>query len=254
MNLGIYNFVKDSKISTLPLPLIHTTDAYSFREIITKGVMRPQPCEVYEGENLLYLFYGKPAYRNSMKNSTSQSCYFPVCFLFDYYALSKIKRVIPFDSGAFNAGMFHDYIHHKMNLTNFTLPPDSEVPLKIVKKFYDTNKSYFKGKPKNNLELPALDFEVQAYYSLITEGKKTDFDDRKSAIEMQFCEEIEISTRTIKAVVLPTCFLEDDNLLDMLCDLNAEIFDYATFHARPSEYTSEIYNRVNNYLESEGLL
>lgn len=36
------------------LPLVHSTDAFALRTILEDGTVRPQPCNVFQGEALTY--------------------------------------------------------------------------------------------------------------------------------------------------------------------------------------------------------
>ena len=45
------------------LPLIHTSRCEFLSSIATTHVLEPQPCAIFH-ESLVYLFYGRPAYRS----------------------------------------------------------------------------------------------------------------------------------------------------------------------------------------------
>jgi hypothetical protein len=44
------------------LPLVHITRAYAFDTILDGDTLEPKPCDIFN-EKLIYLFYGRPAYR-----------------------------------------------------------------------------------------------------------------------------------------------------------------------------------------------
>ena len=58
------DFVDSSTPTTRALPLAHNCDSYHFREIAKSQQLRPSFCGHFK-EDLIYLFYGRPAYRTN---------------------------------------------------------------------------------------------------------------------------------------------------------------------------------------------
>src|ERR1700730_8150266 len=82
------------------LPLTHTTDAYAFRNIISTRQLEVSDCIVFR-EPVLYLFYGRPAYRRSSAGkATSLDAFSLVSFVLRSELLPSPKRLFPFDTGA----------------------------------------------------------------------------------------------------------------------------------------------------------
>jgi len=65
------------------LPLVHSTDGYLFTNALFGWAREPQPCHVFDGEPLLYTFYGRPSFRpNAGELATTMDHYLPVCLIF----------------------------------------------------------------------------------------------------------------------------------------------------------------------------
>lgn len=228
------------------LPLVHLTDAYQFEEAISDRKLRPQPCTVFEGEALTYLFYGRPSFRpNQSAEPTSLGHYFPICLLFNTEFTIQIKRVFPFDSGAFQSGLYANHLHRNMKLGDFGLEPDASTPPKLISLFFGTVPSYLTGRTTPGPFDPAQ-FEAQSYVSIITDRDANSVDSRGSSIEVQTSEAIELKA-AIAAVVMPSNFAEGSTG-KTLSALGVDILPYRKFERmRPSEYMSEIQTLCMNY-------
>lgn len=246
------------------LPLMHTTDGYSFRDIISNDELQPQRCTIFKTEDLIYLFYGRPAYRvGAGVESTSFNMYYPVCFLLDSMYLKNATRVFPFDSGAFSNNLFQNYLHKKMTIDNFRVDPNPmspggtpipETPARIVSSFYGTNKKYYYGIAKDSIDLTPLDFEAEVFFELIRTKHKTSHDDRGFSIEIQINHPIPLSHENVKAVVLPNSFFENDSVKDVILNKwQAVPLNYDTFHSNPSVFTMVVLKKVDDYFKMENL-
>ena len=70
------------------------TDGLGFRGVLDTGALRPEPCSVFDDEPLLYLFYGRPAYRvNSQRLSSAIDAYTSFCLILHPDCLGSPKRV-----------------------------------------------------------------------------------------------------------------------------------------------------------------
>src|ERR1700680_4302707 len=97
--------VRNSQRATPPLPLVHTTDFYGFRSILVNNALSPADYP----ESLLHCFYGLPVYKpHKGLSATSAPGFAPVCFVLAPTCPCSIKRIYPFDSGAFSKGLFKD--------------------------------------------------------------------------------------------------------------------------------------------------
>jgi hypothetical protein len=169
---GPYSFPRllDGEPVTPPaMPYFHNTDAYSFREIIfsAEQLLKPTPCTVFNNEALLYVFYGRPAYRPSNDSrSTGLFADFPVSIILGNSVVNSPRRVLPFDSGAFVAGLYEEFLHKKMKILDFELGRDASMPSKLVKKFFGSNLNYFNGQCRLDTAVGPFFMEAQSYFFL----------------------------------------------------------------------------------------
>jgi hypothetical protein len=236
------------------LPLTHMTDGLGFRGMLNTGALRPEPCPVFDGELLLYLFYGRPAYRvNSQRLSSAIDAYAPVCLILRSDCLGSPKRIFPFDSGAFHAERFAEAMHRKMLLEDFALEPDLQTPLKLIALFFGDRDRYYRNTPLQDVAIPPLSFEASSYHILITSRHENAFDERISAIELQTQQDLDLSAAT-EAVVLPDAFATDE-VLRLLAALHIAVLPYDYIpRLRPESYTGAIYTIVRDYYRRRGYL
>jgi hypothetical protein len=237
------------------LPLTHTTDGYRFRDIVSTRELAVTNCDVFN-EPLLYLFYGRPAYRSaSAKKATILSAFSLVCFVLRTEALTRPRRLFPFDTGAMHNGFYSAYLHPDMSLDNFELECDVEEARKLVEIFYEDNANYFMGKCASGKTFPILEMEAHCYYSLIGTQAQTDTDDRKGSIEIQFDHNIALDPSNVLAVVMPEPFWDDTEISDFVVnELRADALSYDCFHAQPAEDTRAIMMEVRRFLSKKSLL
>jgi hypothetical protein len=230
------------------LPLVHGTDTYQFDDIITAGKLVPQSCDTFVGEAITYFFYGRPSYRpNENAKPTSLGHYYPVCLIFKREWAPVIKRVFPFDSGAFVAGFYGSHMHHKMKLGDFALEPDLSAPAKVITKFFGDVPRYLQGNPEFSPDsYSPNEFEAESYSSLITAKDSNLVDSRGSAVEIQISQPIDIM-KAVSAVVLPAKFAEGLTG-QILKAANIDPLPYKTWQRlKPNEYTSEVTNICFSY-------
>lgn len=190
------------KAPPLPLPFFHSCDAESLQGILKKGYLRPNPCTEYNNEKLLYLYYGKPAYKSSEKSNSRLDFLLPVVFFINYDAVRAIKRAMAFDSGAWH--LYKPYVHKSMKREEFELTPEKESLIKMVEFFYGSNELYFVGDPKTSLEYDSFHHQIKVVHSVIKGDQKMELDDRKGAFEVQLAYPIPLNKNTIEAIILPS--------------------------------------------------
>lgn len=244
------HFVRPASPQAL-LPIMHTCDCYGFRGILEAGQLDPAPCKVFSGEPLVYLFYGRPAYRPSLLGeATSHGAFMPVSIVLREDTVPVPKRIYPFDSGAYAHGLFKDHIHPRMSMEDFQLSPGLDMPARLVTQFYGSNENYYLGQPHSQ-EIPPLEFEVALYYNLISGKAKTHYDDRRSAVEVQTDAPIPLNKETVLLVVLPTIFLDvPDIRRKLLADWSAQVRTYHIRHSNPNEHIGYVNEEVRTFLKT----
>src|SRR5690242_203293 len=89
------------------LRLIHTTSVGAFRHICTGDALELRNCPVMR-QGLVYLFYGRPAYRpgpGPITQTNRDRDARPVCLLFDV-DVGDSDATYPCDTGAHSLGLF----------------------------------------------------------------------------------------------------------------------------------------------------
>ena len=80
--MSFNSIIENTEATSKLMPSTHTCDAFSFRDIMSSASINVSDCKVFKGENLLYLFYGRPSYKLSNPADTnSYTCNLPICFL-----------------------------------------------------------------------------------------------------------------------------------------------------------------------------
>ncbi len=222
--------------------------------MLASGYIVPQTCDVFKGEALTYFFYGRPAFRPNLDAEPSGLAhYFPVCLLFKPDILIDVRRVFPFDSGAFDRGFYTKYLHRNMKLGDFGLEPDMTCPGKVVSLFFGSNAAYLTGKIGATPKLDPSEFEAQSYIALLQAKDGNALDSRGSSIEVQTATNVNIA-ETVSAIILPSTFADGKTGV-ALSELGIDILPYKTFErSRPNEYMSGIMDLCLNYYIRLGLI
>lgn len=219
------------------MPFTHTTDWWVFRHISESGEpLNAEFCDKYD-ENLLYLFYGRPCYRpHADVEPTSLSAFFLVCLLFEPSSVQNPHRVMPFDSGAMIRGRYQPHLHPGMKPADFELEPSLLGVTRAVERFYGTNAAYFQSSPRTDIAAGPRDIEVESLLSIIRSAAQASIDDRRSTIEVQLNERLDLRSSNVLAVIMPDQLLADEAIEDYIeNELAAEPLGYFSPHARPAE-------------------
>src|SRR5580692_6305822 len=240
-------------------PFIHITRGYEFDAIIHGDTIDPTHCEVF-GEDLIYLFYGRPAYRAKDGNNARMEFEWPIVFVLDPEKVTGIKRVFPFDSGAFALGLYKEFFHVKSEIEDFALDPTIESARKLVGSFYISHEEYYSGATRKNVEIPLRQFEVQGVFELcrlpgVQDGAPGSLvrDERSSAVEIQLSNPISLKDSLI-AVVLPEPYIGDATTQEAQARWNVtEIHGYPTLHNMGGEaWVGQVYEIVRQVFKRLG--
>ncbi|EGU55814.1 hypothetical protein VINI7043_11876 [Vibrio nigripulchritudo ATCC 27043] len=236
------------------LPLVHNCDAHTFRSILSSNQLKVSNCDTFVGDTLSYFYYGRPAYRVTKDtDSTSINSLFPVCFVVSPPDSLKLRRVFPLDSGAFSADMFKEYFHKNTAVEDLSLKPELESAGKVVSHFFGSNLNYFHSESKD-VEVEAMDFEVQSYKELISSKSKTKYDDRRATIELQYGNDMNLDSSNVMMVVLPTCFMDSGKVRAKIAEWSCEVRTYHTSHWNPDEYIPLINKELCDYLMDKSFM
>lgn len=244
------SYVAKARPANRKLQLLHTCDGFAVRSLIEDNKLSPFPRESFDGERVLFLYYGRPAYRlSSSTEPTSYNFFLPVCLILSPDAVNSPRRVFPFDTGALEDGLFSGSLHPGMIRDDFQLDPDSSSPQRLVTAFYGSNENYFRGEMVRNIEYDSMEFEVESFVSILRGESGIKADDRRSAIEIHTDKDIILANRTLEAVILPSVFLDNVRVREFFVGTcRADPLPYEVFHFRVTEYTSEIYRLAREYI------
>jgi hypothetical protein len=245
-----------------PLPLVHTTSAYTLRQIMDSGAkLRPAIDPVFN-DSLLYFFYGKPVYYPRSENSSSFEHLSPVYFLVAPIVVSAARRIYPFDTGAFSAGLFDNYVSGHRSPENFELDLDAtshgavpfpQTATKFVQAFYGSNRSYFYNSPRTGLVYDPINFEVEIYLNLVNSKETARFDERHATIEIQTTKEVLIDQTTCLAIIIPHPLLGSVTMkrfLESNPGITVKIFPL--YRSVPEYLSSLAVSLVGEFLEANG--
>ncbi len=220
--------------------MTHLTDAYHLRSIAEAGRLEPTHCRVFD-EPLLYLFYGRPAYRVATQaESNGLEAYWPICFVLRNSA-SGARRIYPFDSGAFHQGRFGDFVHRDMIREDFELDVDPTTPGRLLSLFWSGPQDYFDNRGARDVALDPFEFEAKSYSELIRSKANGPFDERHSAVEVQMGDPLQLAGN-LSAVILPADFASE-TVRKRFDDLGALVlpFDTVSRHG-PDNMVGQIYD------------
>jgi hypothetical protein len=254
-------FIGSHAAATGILPLVHITRAYGFDTILDGDALEPSECDVFK-EKLIYLFYGRPAYRAKDGNNARLEFEWPIVFVFDPEKVPDLRRIFPFDTGAFALRLYSEFFDKKSELMDFSLDPTLESAKKLVSAFYQDNEEYYRGETRKNVDIPLRQFEAQGVHELArlpgVQGAITQYrtrDERSSAIEVQVSRTISLKHALI-ALVLPEPYLDDKEIQEALTRWNVnEVHTYATLHNLSGEaWVGEIYAIIHRLYKRLGYL
>jgi len=239
------------------MSLAHTTDGWVFEEALVHGAGQLEPTECkFLGGKVLYFFYGRPSYRpNFLIDNTAQEAFHSVCFLFDPRSISEIHKIFPFDTGAFVSERYCDHLHPGMKLEHFEMGSDLRSAQSLVDKFFGSNSEYFLGKVRSDFETVGAPQTAKAYHSLVSSKGVSLTDSRRSSVEIQIRERVDLKTARVMAVILPEAMLDDEETKSFIEEeLSAEAIGYLCIHASPREDMALIMSAARDFYVRKGLI
>jgi hypothetical protein len=231
---------------------------HAFRSIRLSDILEPQECDVFRGESLLYFFYGRPAYRiHRDVGPTTAKHYAPICIIMNGTFSPTAKRILPFDSGAYQGGLLHPPMHDDVPTDAYELAVGSDAPQKLIRIFYGSFRNYYDRRPLADVldESTAWqNLSVDAYYQLISRRSNSRSDDRASAVEIQV--DLPVRLRgNVGAVIIPSGYLDQPGVLTQVEGWGAKAIPYDLgFEFVPGEQIGIFVQKVRDYLLEERYL
>ena len=252
-----WKFLSDASVAPGKLPLVHTTDVHGFKKIEVANTLQPQPCPVY-GESLLYFFYGRPAYRaHRTVETTTAKAFAPVCFIMSDQLDDAVRRIMPFDSGAFHNGLMHPPMHPDVPLKEYELAVDANAPMKLIKVFFGDERRYYDRMPLADVlteEEAWKNLSVHSFDQLIRNRSNSKSDDRVCAVEIQVNKNISLMNR-VQAVILPAAYLQIEGVAQQIEEWGAVAIPYDLgYEFIPREISGVFWQKIRDFLSDAGRL
>jgi len=242
-----------SDVVPYSLPFFHSCDGFTFREILESGKLCASPCRIFKKENLLYLFYGRPAYKSSDDLSHIQGSLLPMIFILKNSICITEKRIAPFDTGAFKRGLFKEYMHPKMKVDSFLMTLGQRGIQKTITYFFGSNENYYYGIPEALLDYDPMNFEIKSYHDLIKSTIPKKADDRKASIEIQIGHDIQLSKDTVEAVVCPKEFTKSELFKRVVKEQwEADEITYVSHMVPSKSYHPLVLHLLQEYFKTKG--
>lgn len=237
------------------LPAVHTTTVTSFGQILDSGVISLTECKYYH-EDLLYFFYGKPAYKISSKNDPPTKIVgdAAVTFVFAINKLPEIHRSFAFDTGACFGSRYDELLPVGVCVEDFELDGDPVTFAQFVATFFGKNRDYYVGEPRVKPFPSPLDVVSNAVRDITSSVSSNGFDERACTCEIQFKNEVQIHASEVITVILPDILFDDAEVRIALKKWNVKPILYRMKRAIPSERTEVIAERLGDFYEEEGYM
>lgn len=252
--------MKNSVFDGGDLPLIHSTKAFHLRSLQQTNTLFASDCDVFVGEKLNYFFVGRPAYKTDTEEAESAYWEYPCCFIFEFAAIGDVRRIFPFDSGAFDRKLYPSYMS-MMKPEAFEVGAVAQAPGRIIGAFFGSPGRYFEMKPVGedafNAEhlLKPMDMEVRALHRLSLERSSTKFDDRRLTIEVQSSSDLDLTVTRPLAVIAPSEFYEDEAFRAHVETVwKAAPISYPISALNVGAAYGQIYDKVREFYKARGLL
>jgi len=247
-----------------PLDLVHVTSVGWGKRIISTARIEARRCRVFD-HDLVYAFLARPAYRfRDGDLKSDQISRFPFVLVLSPENLGPPFHVYPFDTGAFDAGLYKAAADPTIYLEEYELPPTLVGALQHIAWAFGSKAGYFEGTVKADLaeSLPAWRTIGRGWIDiagLASVGRDRP-DARAAAIEVAYGRSIDLKQHHVRLVIFPLQFIEDDrgNNAEFLAQLTTLGLAYKTYNWRPNEtpdsFMDEVARIVREHLEESGQL
>ena len=221
----------------LMLPLIHKIDSVrdmqrnkpTALDYFSSGYIPAVPCKVF-GEDLVYTYVGRPAYRELLE---------PVCFILKPEP-ELLQNIFLFDTGAYYEDRYRRIIDEGLNIDLFRIPADRDSVIRFIEYYYGNNESYYLSHSKNIDEFSERESEEEFAY-LMLEHIRTfnylEFDARCRTLENIIRNSVSIKTY-VQGIILPESLKTNEQFISFCKDMPADI-DIMTYDDG-SEFTTTI--------------
>lgn len=237
------------------LPLVHSTESANIWRILKEERVAATPCDTFTGENLAYFFHGRPAYRKF--RNQPQDWELPFVLVLKSTCLLSIRRIYPFDSGAFHTARLPSYVS-RFEPQGYEVAAEAAAVDLLVDIFFGGDSSYFHGRAKPREEVSRRSglnmryAQVLALCALYNREQLT-ADDRSMAIEIQTDQDVSIRDNLL-GVVLPRPYFDDKGLKRYFKERGVTVRQYDVYPINTEAYVGIIYEEVKSIYRKRGLI
>ncbi|KWU26308.1 hypothetical protein AS149_25285 [Burkholderia cenocepacia] len=202
-------------------------------------------------KDLIYLFYGRPAYRKRLATAMRTAGRAPVVLLFTEAVERLAIRLFPFDSGAFAGNRYETWMHRHMTIDEFELPCDSVCPPNFVKAFYENNDNYWDCEPTGLPRNTAGEHEVESLFDMIRDLDIASADDRRLSLELIVGTAVPLTPEYVRAIIVPSPMMDASYVKDIFTEQGIPLAPYRFRKNQPAiEYQVALENQIYAILEA----
>jgi hypothetical protein len=229
-----------------PLGLTHCTTVTDGLRAIESGRLMPTFCGEY-GVDVLYLFYGRPAFKplSGLPASDFDEVR-PMCLVLDASILDRALRILPFDSGGYDR--YAPFVGPGLRREDFEVS-GGEMPARIVRAFFESNRNYYDGiATASERDFRVSNPAARGYARLLADRSIQDDDDRRATIEIQLDTPVVIHG-ALKAIVAPRSVMDEPAILEAQArNPELSLLDYNSYgRARPLAFANSVMERVDKH-------
>jgi hypothetical protein len=237
-------------------PWVHSTASAKLMPILESEKLLAVECSVYKKEKLCYLFVGRAAYKG--RDAMNPESWQLPTFVMRFNTPPPLKRIHPFDTGAFHRGRMPDYLT-VFALDDFNLGTDQDQIGRMISLYFGTPRRYV---DRNALDQEKLKTEhllnmshakVLAVSKLYKEGSTKNYDDRAAVIELQVEQDIPLKKENLLGVVAPEEYLRTPGVRESLLELTSIIETYRLLPLNISQHYGQIYECVEQVYKKAGI-
>jgi hypothetical protein len=169
-----------------------------------------------------------------------------------------MKRIHPFDTGAFDRGRMPDYLT-TFKVDDFNVGTDQDQIGRLISLYFETSRRYVdrnandQKKLKDEHLLTMSHAKVLAVAKLYKEGSTKNYDDRAAAIELQIEEDIPLKKENLLGVVVPEEYTRTPGVRESLKELTNVVETYRLLPLSISQHYGLIYDCVEKVYKRAGI-
>ena len=244
------------EIANVP-PWLHSTSSHNIWSILGSNKLLSTPCTLFKKDNLCYFFVGRPAYKTKDVDAPSV-LQMPMVFVMRFQRPPIIKRVFPFDSGAFHYNKLPSYITC-FDLESFDISSDLNNIGRLISLLYKSPRRYFDRRAAGYQELideHSFSFkhhDILATSRLSLDNSNMECDDRSAAIEISVTEDVPLRSEHLIGLIVPEDLARDLDLYGALKSLTKFVETYRPYPLKLSFHYGQIYEAVERIYKRAGI-